>query len=94
MKTRGPQSTQSMPKAHVAYLEPGMPLSPALRQSFVFTVPEECCGGGSATLRLRAPQSTQSVLYAHIGSSEPVPPSKHPASDAKKHACWHLHDGR
>ena len=77
MKTRGPQSTQSMPKAHVAYLEPGMPLSPALRQSFVFTMPEECCGGGSATLC--APQSTPSVLYAHIESSEPVPPSKHPA---------------
>ena len=77
MKTRGPQSTQSMPKAHVANLEPGPPLSPALRQSFVFTMPEDCCGGGSATLR--APQSTPSVLYAHIESSEPVPPSKHPA---------------
>ena len=83
MKTRGPQSTQSMPKAHVANLEPGPPLSPALRQSFVYTMPEECGGGGGDTLR--APQSTQSVLYAHIGSSEPVPPSKHPASDAKKH---------
>ena len=77
MKTRGPQSTQSVPKAHVANLEPGPPLSPALRQSFVYTMPEECGGGGGDTLR--APQSTQSVLYAHIGSSEPVPPSKHPA---------------
>ena len=74
MKTRGPQSTQSMPKAHVANLEPGPPLSPALRQSFVYTMPEECCGGGSATLR--------------------APQSKHSESDAKKHACWHLHDGR
>ena len=91
MKTRGPQSTQSVPKAHVANLEPGPPLSPAWRQSFVYTMPEECGGGGDDTLR--APQSTQSVLYAHIGSSEPVPPSKHSESDAKKHACWHLHDG-
>ena len=78
MKTRGPQSTQSVPKAHVANLEPGPPLSPALRQSFVYTMAEECGGGGGETLR--APQS---VPYAHIGSSEPGPPSKHSA--AKKH---------
>jgi len=83
METRGPQSTQSVPKAHVANLEPGPPLSPALRQSFVYTTPEECGGGGGDTLR--APQSTQSVPYAHIRSSEPGPPSKHSA-DAKKHA--------
>jgi hypothetical protein len=80
METRGPQSTQSVPKAHVANLEPGPPLSPALRQSFVYTMAEECGGGGGETLR--APQS---VPYAHIGSSEPGPPSKHSASDAKKH---------
>ena len=86
METHGPQSTQSAPKAHVANLEPGPPLSPALRQSFVYTTPEECGGGGGDTLR--APQSTQSVPYAHIThirSSEPGPPSKHSASDAKKH---------
>ena len=79
METRGPQSTQSVPKAHVANLEPGPPLSPALRQSFVYTMAEECGGGGGETLR--APQS---VPYAHIRSSEPGPPSKHSASDAKK----------
>ena len=86
METRGPQPTQSVPKAHVANLEPGPPLSPTLRQSFVYTTPEECGGGGGDTLR--APQSTQSVPYAHIThirSSEPGPPSKHSA-DAKKHA--------
>jgi hypothetical protein len=84
METRGPQSTQSVPKAHVANLEPGPPLSPTLRQSFVYSTPEECGGGGGDTLR--APQSTQSVPYAHIRSTEPGPPSKHSASDAKKHA--------
>ena len=80
MEMRGPQSTQSVPKAHVANLEPGPPLSPALRQSFVYTLAKECGGGGGETLR--APQS---VPYAHIRSSEPGPPSKHSASDAKKH---------
>ena len=65
METRGPQSTQSVPKAHVANLEPGPPLSPALRQSFVYTMAEECGGGGGETLR--APQS---VPYAYIGSTE------------------------
>ena len=70
MKTRGPQSSQSVPKAHVANLEPGPPLSPALRQSFVYTMAEECGGGGGETLR--APQS---VPYAHIGDSEPGLPS-------------------
>jgi hypothetical protein len=85
METRGPQPTQLVPKAHVANLEPGPPLSPTLRKSFVYTTPEECGGGGGDTLR--APQSTQSVPYAHIThirSSEPGPPSKHSASDAKK----------
>ena len=79
METRGPQSMQSVPTAHVANLEPGLPL----RQSFVCTMPAECGGGvGDA---MRAPQSTQSVPYAHLGNSELGPPSKHSASDAKKH---------
>ena len=76
METRGPQSMQSVPTAHVANLEPGPPL-------FVCTMPEECGGGGGDAMR--APQSTQSVLYAHLGNSELGPPSKPSASDAKKH---------
>ena len=63
METRGPQS---VPKAHVANLEPGPPLPPALRQLFVCTMAEEC----------GAPQSTQSVPYAHVLNSELGPPSK------------------
>jgi hypothetical protein len=31
METRGPKSMQSVPKAHVANLEPGPPLPPAFR---------------------------------------------------------------
>ena len=79
METRGPQSMQSVPTAHVANLEPG----PPLRQVFVCTMPAECGGGGGDAMR--APQSTQSVPYAHLGNSELGPPSKHSASDAKKH---------
>jgi hypothetical protein len=47
-------------------------------------MPEECGGGDGETVH--APQSTQSVPYAHVaGNSELGPPSKHSASDAKKH---------
>ena len=71
LETRGPQS---VPKAHVANLEPGPPLPPALRQLFVCTMAEECGGGGGD--EVRAPQSTQSVPYAHVLNSELGPPSK------------------
>ena len=80
MKTRGPQSMQSVPTAHVANLDPG----PPLRQLFVCAMPEECGGGDGETVH--APQSTQSVPHAHVaGNSELGPTSKPSASDAKKH---------
>ena len=83
------QSAQSVPKAHVATLEPGPPLPPAFRQLFVCTMPEECGGGDGDAVR--APQSTQSVPDAHVvGNSELGPPSKHSASKSKKHIVVHM----
>ena len=89
IETRGPKSMQSVPKAHVANLEPGPPLPPAFRQLFVCTMPEECGGGDGDAVR--APQSTQSVPAAHVvGNSELGPPSKHSASKSKKHIVVHM----
>ena len=89
IETRGPTSMQSVPKAHVATLEPGPPLPPAFRQLFVCTMPEECGGGDGDAVR--APQSTQSVPAAHVvGNSELGPPSKHSASKSKKHIVVHM----
>ena len=92
---REPQSSQSVPYAQIANLEPGPPSSHSVsdewKHVFEQIIPGGVAGGGGGAGGTggtggggestgRGPQSSQSVPYAQMGNLEPGPPSSHSPS--------------
>ena len=89
--SRGPQSVQSVPPAHIEYSAPPPPSSqsPSSKESHVLEQPTLLAGGGGGgrggAVAVRGPQSAQSVPKMHIENSDPAPPSSQSPSSGKMH---------
>jgi hypothetical protein len=99
-RSRSPQSSQSVPRAHCEYSAPGPPSShsPSIFSTQVFkhTMPGERGGsmggggeGGLGGSDKRGPQSLQSVPRPHAENSLPAPPSSQSPSLPCRHVSWH-----